>query len=556
MFATKSCVGLCVFLLILLICTCASGQSSLQGKILPGTPKTDLPTDALGRSTPRGTVMGFLVAARKGQYEVASQYLNTRQHGKAAVVLAYQLAVVLDRLLPAKLNQLSDVPQGSLSLLRTDQDLVGTVTSGKGDVDILLDRVEHGNASVWLFSNKTLDSIPDIYEELDIVNVDAVFPSFLVHKRLFGIPAYEWLVVFIGIPMFYFLLALLNRLLRPYAGRVRRRLKNKPDLPNPEILPTPIRLFLLALTIRWLLSEVSLSLLARQFWSSVSAVIAIAGTVWLLILVSSQIEEYMLGRFSRQTLSGAASILRLTRRIVNVLILFAGLLLTLHYFGVNPTAALAGLGVGGIAVALAAQKTLENVIGGVSLIADRALHVGDTLKVGEISGTVEEIGLRSTRIRTFDRTLVTVPNGQIANAILETLSARDKFWFHPLIGLRYGTSAEQLGSVLEGIRELLAANPSLDKASVRARLLAFGSSSLDIDVCAYVHAQDWNHFLEIQETLLVRVLEVVETAGTQIALPSQITYLNADAVCQEHKLKNSPTRTGNQTTGEAVGQYA
>ena len=112
------------------------------------------------------------------------------------------------------------------------------------------------------------------------------------------------------------------------------------------------------------------------------------------------------------------------------------LLVALYHFGLNPTAALAGLGVGGIAVALAAQKTLENVIGGISVIVDKVASVGDTLRVGGTVGTVEDIGLRSTRIRTLDRTLLSVPNGQIANLSLENLSARDKFWFHPKLCLR------------------------------------------------------------------------------------------------------------------------
>jgi MscS family membrane protein len=229
-------------------------------------------------------------------------------------------------------------------------------------------------------------------------------------------------------------------------------------------------------------------------------------------------------------------------------------LLMLYYFGVNPTAALAGLGVGGIAVALAAQKTLENVIGGVSLMVDKALQVGDTLKVGDTCGTVEEIGLRSTRIRTFDRTLVTVPNGQIANVTLETLSARDKFWFHPLIGLRYGTSAEQLSAVIGRVHQLLSTDSRLDQESVRARFSGFGSSSLDVDIFAYVYARDWNHFLEIQEGLLLDIMSIVEQAGTQIALPSQITYLAAGGDKHVSKLQRLRMDTTNQSLAESAGK--
>ena len=154
--------------------------------------------------------------------------------------------------------------------------------------------------------------------------------------------------------------------------------------------------------------------------------------------------------------------------------------------GGDPTAAIAGLGIGGIAVALAAQKTLENVIGGLSLIFDRAVCVGDFLKVGEASGTVDSIGLRSTRIRTLDRTILTVPNGQIANVSIETISSRDMFWFRHFLGLRYETTPRQMRAVVAGIVRQLSAHPAVDRESVRARFLRFGPSSLDIEVVAYV----------------------------------------------------------------------
>jgi MscS family membrane protein len=213
--------------------------------------------------------------------------------------------------------------------------------------------------------------------------------------------------------------------------------------------------------------------------------------------------------------------LHLTRWVVDLLIISAGVIVTLHYFRVNPTTALAGLGVGGIAVAFAAQKTLENIIGGVSLIFDQAVRVGDSLKVGDTNGIVEDIGLRSTRIRTADRTVVSVPNGQIANMTLENISSRDKFWFHPVLALCYGTTSSQIQTVLDGIRSLLKESRHLDPASARVRFLRFGPSSLDVEVFAYVLAHDWNQFLEIQESLLLQIIDSIESLGVQFALPMQ-----------------------------------
>jgi MscS family membrane protein len=188
---------------------------------------------------------------------------------------------------------------------------------------------------------------------------------------------------------------------------------------------------------------------------------------------------------------------------------------------------LAGLGVGGIAVALAAQKTLENIIAGASLIFDQAVRVGDFLKVGEIQGTVDHIGLRSTRIRTLDRTIVTVPNGQVATMVLETLSERDKFWFHPIVGLRYETTPDQLRAVLTSVERMLSGHAAVDPSSIRVRFLRLGQFSMDVEAFAYVHARDWSHFLEIQQDLLLGITDIVRDAGTAIAFPSHTMYVES-----------------------------
>jgi MscS family membrane protein len=300
-------------------------------------------------------------------------------------------------------------------------------------------------------------------------------------------------------------------------------------------LPAPVRLIILALIIRWLLTVVGLSLLARQFWSTTSFIIVTVAGVWLLLLFNGWAERYLVAL--RPGISGSAAVLRLLRRVMDGVILFAGLMFTLHHFGINPTAALAGLGVGGIAIALAAQKTLENVIAGISLIADRAVCVGDALKVGDIAGTVEEVGLRSTRIRTLDRTVLWVPNGQIANMSLEKLSVRDKFWFHPVFGLRYETTTRQLHSMIDDIRKLITSHTSVDPASVHVRLLRLGPFSLDMETTAFLFVRDWNEFLEIQQSLLLSIIDIIREAGTDIAIPSQTLYLSADHSAKEAGMK-------------------
>ena len=183
-------------------------------------------------------------------------------------------------------------------------------------------------------------------------------------------------------------------------------------------------------------------------------------------------------------------------------------------------------------MALAAQKTLENVIAGASLIFDQAVRVGDTLKMGDVVGTVDHIGLRSTRIRTLDRTIVSIPNGQIANASLETLSARDRYKFRHVVGLRYETTSDQLRAVVDSIQRLLDAHPSADRASVRVRFFQLGAFSLDVEVCL-LFARDWDHFLEMQEALLFKVTETVGSRS-----------LDRVSVADDVRCQRSGVRTG------------
>jgi len=485
------------------------------------------PKDTLGRETPRGTVLGFMNASRAGQPEVGTLYLNTNLRDAAAVDLAHKLFVVLDTRLPPRLNELSDKPEGSLANpLQPDRDVVGTVMTAAGPLDLVVERVNRGALGpVWLFSRKTLDAIPDAYAEIDLVSVDRFLPTFAT-KKIGGIRLFQWLLLLVIFPVFYQVAELLARVNRSLIIRWRRR-RGRPDDPPAHILPGFIRLLIFAIFIRWMIGTVELPLVERQFWTAITAMIGIASVAWALLVLDGAAERYLRRRLQGSSYSEIAALLRLGRRVADVFVIAAAVLVTLHYYGVDPTAALAGLGIGGIAVALAAQKTLENVIGGLSIIFDKAVRVGDTLKLGDTVGTVVDIGLRSTRIRTTDRTMVSVPNSQIANANIETLSARDKFWLRHTLGLAHETTGVQLRSIISSVRGYLVAHPAIDQTeAIRVRLIRLGSSSRDIDVVAYVLAADWEAFLETQQEMLLEMIEIVERAGAALALPSQRLHLS------------------------------
>ncbi len=488
------------------------------------------PPDPLGRDTPRGCLLGFLEAAAKGQSEIAAQYLSTKP-GPAASTLAHQLFVVLDARLPARLARVSDAPEGSRSNpLKPNEEVVGAVQAAEGPVDIVVERGPGPDAKpIWLFSRATLSAVPTLFSEVTFGLDEGWLPRIVTGRKVGGVRVVEWLVVLLGIPLFYLVAMALDRLLRPVAARLWRRPFKDSTLFTRHLLPLPIRLLLVAGATRWLLSTLPLSLMLRIVGANLATLLSIAGLVWLVFLIDREVETHIIRRFPRARGAAAQSLVRVARRGVDLLAIFIGVLATLRHFGIDPTPALAGLGVGGIAVALAAQKTLENVIAGASLIFDQAVTTGDFLQMGAISGTVDHIGLRSTRIRTLDRTIISIPNSQLASACLETLSARDKFWFHHVIGLRYETTPAQIGAVVDGIRAVLVSHPLIERDSVRVRFLRLGTFSLDVDVFAYLGAVDWNHFLELQESLLFGITEAVARAGAEIAFPSQTMYVDGPA---------------------------
>ena len=290
-----------------------------------------------------------------------------------------------------------------------------------------------------------------MYQEINLVTVDRFLPSFLTQSRILGVRLFDLLIFLLGLPLLYRVLGLLRWLLGPFVV-IWRRFSGKADGSALLHVHGSVRLLITAALIRVFVLNVDLPLMERQFWAIVRTGLVIVGGAWLLLLFNAFVERQIQRRFGIAQFGESVALLRLARRVGDVLVVCGGALVALSYFGVDPTAALAGLGIGGIAVALAAQKTLENVIGGFSLVFDKALRVGDVLKLGEIVGTVDQIGLRSTRIRTLDRSIVSVPNGQIATVNIETLSDRDKFWFRHVIGLRYETTPAQIRTIVREMR--------------------------------------------------------------------------------------------------------
>lgn len=236
-------------------------------------------------------------------------------------------------------------------------------------------------------------------------------------------------------------------------------------------------------------------------------------------------------------------------RFVGIIAILALLFQILNEIGVPVYGLVTGAGIGGIAIALAAKSTLENFMGALNLFADRPVSVGDLCRYDEESlpgrrpvGWVESIGLRSTKIRRFDRTLITIPNAEFAQRNIVNLSTSDQFLLSTELGLRYETTDDQLRFLLAELRKLLHGHPkTLHTAQnpIRVRFVGFGESCLRVALRAYIKTTSNNEFLAIQEDILLRVMVMVKQAGTGFAFPSQTLYLSRDGGLDDEGQRNA-----------------
>ena len=223
-----------------------------------------------------------------------------------------------------------------------------------------------------------------------------------------------------------------------------------------------------------------------------------------------------------------AHLIRIFTRVLGMVTAAGLLAMGATQLGIPVYGIIAGLGVGGLAIALAAQPTIENFIGGLSLFADKPIRVGDFCRYGSDEGTVEAIGILSTRIRGIDRTLTTIPNASLSKMPVVNFAPRDRMLIKSVLGVRCETSPEQLRYLLVRIREILLAHPRIHPDPARVRFVSFGASSLDIELFAYVKTTEREEFFSVREDVFLRVMDIVEQSGSGLAFPSQTLYFSRD----------------------------
>ncbi len=487
--------------------------------------------------SPREAVRQYLERCGEGDYESAARYLALRPtQRERGAELARRLKAVLDRHLWIDVESLSPASGGNESDgLPTAVEEVGAIPLAGRQAPLRLVRVEGEESVNWVFSPETVARIDRWYGTLDDRWLRERLPDPLLRPGPLELAWWQWAALPILLLAAWGLGRLLGWGTLRLLARVVRRTRATWDDTLIDSLSGPVVLAWAVAAAYPLTRALALYPPAQVFVGHALGTLGLGALFWALWCGVGVVGEALRTSSWATQNASAQSALSIGIRLGRVAVIAVGAVAVLSQLGYPVAGLVAGLGLGGLAFALAAQKTVENLFGSLSLAVDAPFRVGDFVKVEDFVGTVEAIGLRSTRIRTLDRTLVSFPNGRLAEMRLESYTVRDRLRLACTIGLVYETSAAQMRQVLEGVEAVLRKHPLIWPDAVVVRFKEFGASSLDIEVMAWFRTAVWPEFQLIRQEVLLQFMEVVERAGTSFAFPTRTLH-----VVNEPRLERAP----------------
>jgi MscS family membrane protein len=473
--------------------------------------------------SPRASVTAFLEQCRAGQYAEAARVLSlSGGQARRGPELARRLQASLDRHVWLDLDTVSALPGGNLhdGLPANVEEVARIPKTGTAGEPVRLTRRATGDPR-WVFSPSTVAHIDSWYDSIPERWLLENLPSPLLRPGPRDLLWWQWLALPVLLFGAWGLGYVLGRLSRGLLVKLAARTASRVDdvlavrLGGPLTLAWALAVFYLC--VPWLAlyrpaeqfvrAVIHGALLFAFFWA-LSRLI----DVWGTLLAESQ--------WAKQH-SSSQSLVPLVVRVGKIVVLVVAVVAFVSELGYPVASLVAGLGVGGLAVALAAQKTLENLFGAFSIGADQPFRPGDFIRVDDFTGTVETVGLRSTRIRTLDRTLITIPNGKLSEMRVESYAMRDRMRLACNIGVVYDTEVAQMRAVLAGLERTLRAHPKIWPDNLVVRFKEFGDSALIIEVMAWFCTSDWGEFLAIRQEILLEFMQVVAEAGTHFAFPTR-----------------------------------
>lgn len=473
--------------------------------------------------SPRAAITEFRRLARAGDYAGAARYLDLSQvDASDGPTLAQHFREVLNRRLWLDPSKLSPDSRGNTSDNQpADREELGTIRGASGKLEpVVLVRKTYRPGSHWVFAASTVAQIEGWYEHLESLWLIQHLPEPLLKMGPRLLRWWQWLAL---LPLLVTAWAVSYAVAR--VGRiVIGRALSAQHAGAAHQLHGPVTLGVMVGVVYAALPWLGLYQPAHQFlnrWCSAFLLIAVFWALWRGVELSRRTVSS--SRWARESLS-AGSLLSLGARLAKFAVAAAAFVFVLSQLGYQATTILTGLGIGGVALALAAQKTVENLFGTFSLAIDQPFREGDTIKVDGIDGIVEVVGLRSTRIRTPDRTLISIPNGKLADMRIETVTRQDRLRFFCQVGLAHH-AAEKLERVLEAIKQQLAAEPLVDAASISARFVGISDFAMNLEIAAMLGTTDGAKFMDAKEKLLLGVLRAVESSGASLAHPTRSVEL-------------------------------
>ncbi len=378
---------------------------------------------------------------------------------------------------------------------------------------------------IWLISSDTLSHVPALRGAISRSWIERVMPNALVDRSLFGISLAHWTVLAVSLLVPLVLLSVAAAVLFTLARWLLRDSARRGEIDTwyagirwPLILVLTLGIQLMSMP------SLGFPLTFRSVYARVGLLLLVLAFVWLtrrlLTLGFARARSIAWGRNRTST----QSLLLLGERLLKALVILLAVFAILTIIGVDTKTALAGVGIGGIALALGAQRTVENLLGGIFLLTDKAIAVGDLVSISNRLGWIEDITLRSVRLRTLDHSLLSIPAGVLAQEGIENFATRNKILVQTTLRVRYGTSVEQLQSIMDDVRAMLAKSPRIEKETFRIRLVNFGAEAIELELFAYVLTSNVPEFLAVREELLMQIARIVEAGGSAFA-PIRFIYM-------------------------------
>jgi MscS family membrane protein len=408
------------------------------------------------------------------------------------------------------------------------------------DQRIVLVRAPSG---AWRFSSDTVAGIDELYESLRgftsfkadeyrtiAERLEQLAPTALVEGQWLGVRHWQWIALFLLIGVGLLLDLAVRLVLRIVSRRVIERRGGEA---SDASLRRTVRPFGLAVAgLLWLLTVryLGLPLSALKILVPAVKLFAMLAMVWAAYRATDLGTEVLEGKAARTRTKIDDLLVPLLRKTLKVFITAVGFIYIADSFQIEILPLLTGLGIGTLAFGLAAKDSIENFFGSVAVIVDRPFEVGDWVQIGDVEGTVEELGFRSTRVRTFYNSLVTVPNATLVRATVDNFGRRKYRRWKTHLTITYGTPPERIESFCEGIRELIRVHPYTRKDYYQVWLHQFGPHSLDVLVYLFHEAPDWQTELRERHRLMIDIIRLAGQLGVEFAFPTQTLHVEqADA---------------------------